>query len=342
MIRAFALVAATACVVLNCDVMTALDAVYSDFDADRLLMLGLRYRLRLLSLPLLLGAAALAFSIMRHPTYTSTFGFIVQTSRSEGSRISGLAAQFGVSVPGAQQGQTPDFFLELLRSTTVLTAVIDKPMSRTVNGAVTSTDMLTLLNAEGANDEERREVALRGLRDHIRGSVGIKTGLVNVAVVADSPELAQEIGRRMAAKLIEHNVTMRQSRATLERQFIEGRLRQARDSLNSAETALAFFRERNRGDARAAPALQSQLERLEREVNLQMQLFLSLSQSESQTLLETLRNTPDITLVEAPSLPVFRDPRRAGVLGAIGIVVGAALAVLWVFASEWKRTRRPQ
>lgn len=302
--------------------------------------LARRYRRRLILLPLLLSSVAIAVAFLREPTFTSSFAFIVQSGRGDASRISGLAAQFGVAVAGQQQGQSPDFFLDVLRSRTLLESVIDSRYVSVVNGTPQQIAVPTLLNVDGSNDAERRANAVLKLKERIGGSVGIKTGVVDVSVLARTPEIAQFLGERLLDRLVETNVAMRKTRAMLERQFIERRLKDARDSLNAAEGRLSAFRANNRGDARSSPALQAQLERLDREVSLHTQLFLSLSQSEAQARLEALRSTPDITIVEPPSRPVFRDPRRAGVLGAIGMLVGFLLALLWVLLSEQQSARR--
>ena len=68
------------------------------------------------------------------------------------------------------------------------------------------------------------------------------------------------------------------------------------------------------------PELNFQQERLQRQVQLQQQLYTTLSQSFEQAKIEEVRDTPVITVVEPPEAPVRPDPR--------GLVRNAFLTII--------------
>ena len=83
---------------------------------------------------------------------------------------------------------------------------------------------------------------------------------------------------------------------------------EVRRDLQEAENRLAGFLKVNR-DYQNAPDLRFQYDRLNREVSIQQQLFVSLAQSFEQAKIDEVRDTPVISVVEAPEVPARPDSR---------------------------------
>jgi uncharacterized protein involved in exopolysaccharide biosynthesis len=108
----------------------------------------------------------------------------------------------------------------------------------------------------------------------------------------------------------EFNLNRRQTKAGADRRFVETRVRESLDSLRGAEAALEAFLQRNR-EYRNSPQLVFAYDRLDREVRMRQQLYTTLIQSYESARIDEVRNTPVITVMEAPDLPARPDARLA-------------------------------
>jgi uncharacterized protein involved in exopolysaccharide biosynthesis len=138
------------------------------------------------------------------------------------------------------------------------------------------------------------------------------------------------------------NLNKRQSQAKAERVFVEGRLAEARGELDSAESAVARFLEANRR-IDESPRLKADLARLQRRVDLDQQVYLTLAQGLESSRLDEVRNTPVITIIDEPEGSARKAGRLLVVL-ILGFVVGAMLgigAVLWIGYVKRERIENP-
>jgi uncharacterized protein involved in exopolysaccharide biosynthesis len=136
------------------------------------------------------------------------------------------------------------------------------------------------------------------------------------------------VAGRVVALINEFNLERRQSQAAAEREFTFRRLEEVRGDLRQAENRFEAFLERNRGFD--SPSLLFEQDRLRRAVSLQQQLFTTLAQAYEQAKIDEVRDTPVITVIEAPETPIRPEPRgtvRKVVLAALGgTLLGLALA----------------
>lgn len=289
----------------------------------------LRYR-RLIGALALLGFVLLpAITLLFPRSYTSPSVFMPQT-RSAASSLSGLAAQLGFTLPSTESGQNPAFYADLLESNSILGSVVDsKYQYQTPEGPVTGT-LVEIYGSKGKNAALRRDAAIRQLRGEVDATTAQKTGVVELEVTAQHPDLARQVNQRLIDLVNEFNLRTRQSQAANEREFTERRLDEVRQELRTTEDRLEAFLQRNR-DYTNSPALTFQVERLQREVAMRQEVFTTLAQAYEQAKIEEVRDTPVITVVQAPELPVRPDSRwlvLKALLGLLlGFMLGAAIAV---------------
>jgi uncharacterized protein involved in exopolysaccharide biosynthesis len=186
---------------------------------------------------------------------------------------------------------------------------------------------------EGATAALRRDAAIDRLEKDLELSPSTRTNVVNVRASASSPELAQQLNRRLLALLGEFNLRRRQSRASEERRFAEERLSSVKAELRVAEDRLQTFLQSNR-DYENSPSLVFSYERLQADVVLLRQVVLTLQQSAEQAKIEEVRDTPTITLVESSSLPVRPDGRGTIKFALIGAFLGTFLGIAIAFVRE--------
>jgi uncharacterized protein involved in exopolysaccharide biosynthesis len=308
-----------------------------DLAPDDLALVGLA-RLVLAHRRAILSSGALAlvlvvgFTLLQRRSYTSSAVFMPQASESPLARLSGLAAQFGFAVPGNEGSPPPAFYADLLESRGVLQRAVLTPYGPYAVGDGGDTVQRTLIDiyqVRGRTAGERRDAAVRRLRDDLRITVARETDLITLEVTTRSAALSQQVAARMVQLVGEFNLKTRQTRAGAERQFVEARLQDARSELKAAEDRLQVFLQRNR-DFRSAPQLAFQYDRLQRDVTMRQELYTSLAQSFEQARIEEVRNTPVITIVEPANLPTSPDRRRTVLKGLLGLIAGLLIGTFAV------------
>ena len=266
----------------------------------------LRHR-RLVGALALLGLVLLpAITLIFPRTYTSASVFMPQT-RSAASSLSGLAAQLGFTLPSTESGQNPSFYADLLESNSILGLVVDSRFEyRTSEGPVQGDaggDLSLGGREPGASPRRGHSSSWWGRRSPRRrrrpGWSSWRSRLGTRARAA--------INHRLIDLVNEFNLRTRQSQAANEREFTERRLGRSGSELRTTEDQLQSFLQRNR-DYTNSPALTFQVERLQREVSMRQEVFTTLAQALEQAKIEEVRDTPVITVVQRPELPVRPDP----------------------------------
>lgn len=300
----------------------------------------LRHWRMVLLLPPLLAFAVGVFSLTRVRTYTAGASFIPQGSGDPGNGIASLASRLGLSVVGAQTN-SPQFYADLLVSREILEAAVQTHYAFPTDTGTASGTLTELFNVEGAGPIRLRRSFLELQR---RLSIGTRvvTGVVELSVTARSPALAEQIIARLIELVNDFNLEWRQSQATAERRFIEGRLQEVRGELVQAEDALERFLEENRRFDNS-PELAFEYDRLNRQVDMRQAIVTDLSTAYEQARIAEVRNTPVITLVERPVGSARPNARGTVLKVLLALILGLMLAVLIAFSREFlARTRARQ
>src|SRR2546421_5321827 len=279
-------------------------------------------------------ALGLAVALLRPRSYTTTFSFIPQSSQDQSrAGLAGLAQQFGISVGDLASGTpSPQLYADLLGTRAVL-----EPIAKDSFAVGPDNRRKPLAEILGVGDDEPAvlvEKTLRALRKNVIGTaVATRTGMVSAQVRTRSPYVSLQIAERLLDGLSHFNLITRQSQAREERRFTEGRLEAARASLRAAEDALQRFLQVNR-ELAESPALLFQRDRLQREVALQQQVVTSLAQRYEENRIREVRDTPVITIVDAPSLAARADRRLLALILGVGTVAAFVLGALIVMSRD--------
>jgi uncharacterized protein involved in exopolysaccharide biosynthesis len=311
--------------------------------------LVLRHRYRIAGTALLVGLLGALLALLGGRTYSASTSFVPQSPDAQQSRLATLAGQFGVTVPGSDgSGESPAFYAELLRSREILRPVararydFTGPGRGLAAGERRSGTLPELLELDEDTDDLAVLKAVTWLREGaVTVQTGRETGVVSLAVETPWAGLSYAIAGRMLELVNEFNLETRQSRAAAERQFLEGRLREARDSLLAAETRLEQFLQGNR-QWEGSAELRFQYDRLDRQVTRSQQLATSLDQAYEEARVSEVRNTPVITVVESPDLPLEAEPRGLLLKTALGLLLGGMLGLFAAFGREMLRRERDE
>ena len=298
----------------------------------------LAHRTLVASCAVLLFLVVVVVTLLLPRTYTVTSSFTPQSERLA-SNLAGIAAQFGVPLPSADAGASPDFYVELLQSQRILGETIKTRYTFPSDTGQVSGTLVDIFEIEGETEAEKQELALRRLRGLITADLDRPSGVVTFDVETDNAALSAQIAKRLLDLLNRFNLETRQSQASAERRFTEGRLAEAKEELLQAENQLQAFLEVNR-DLGTSPLLRFRQDRLEREVSVRQAVVSALAQNFEQARIDEVRDIPVITVVEAPLAPALPDRRMLLLKGVLALIAGALLGSLLAFVLAFVRASR--
>ncbi len=187
---------------------------------DLLLTLLANWRLVVLT-PLLLGLLALGVTFLMKPRFTATTQ--IMTPQQQQTGVAAMLGSLG-GLAGAAGGlaglkNPADQWIGLLKSRTIQDAMVDR------------FDLMKRYNAE------YRFHARQGLEGSTVLKAG-KDGLISVSVEDTDPEMAKRMADAYIEELRKLSTSMALTEASQRRLFFETQLKEARDHLIEAETAL--------------------------------------------------------------------------------------------------------
>jgi uncharacterized protein involved in exopolysaccharide biosynthesis len=304
---------------------------------------ALRSRPRLVAgLPIVFALVALAVAIPRPRFYEARAAFIASEPQSmSGSlgALSSVASQLGMpalsAVASSSATGSAQFYGDLLNSTaiahSVITTTYDANTPGDYGGRPFHGNLLEYFKTKGKTPADREVAAMRELaRKVLVVTVDRPTGVVRLRVKTKNRQLSALVARRLLDLVNEFNLRRRQTQAGAEREFALKRAQASLDSLRAAEAALAEFRASNIDFSRS-PRMATREAELQRRVSLAQQIYTTVAQRYELANIEAVRNTPVVTVIDAPEGLVEARPRYtvAIILGAfvLGLLVAAAIAL---------------
>jgi uncharacterized protein involved in exopolysaccharide biosynthesis len=293
-------------------------------------------------LPLVAALVAAVISLLIPPKYTATATFVPE-QESQGlnlpSGIAGLAAQFGVAIPGGG-ANSPAFYADVLESRTLSDAVLLAGFAdpRT-DAAQDSAALLEILDIGGDTETERLEEGREELDKAVSVRVDNETNIVSVAVETRYPVLSAAVANLYIDLVNRFNLETRQSNAQERRRFVEERMSEAEQELRDAEEALQSWLERNRQWA-GSPELQFQHERLERQVTIKQEVFTTLRRSYEEARIQEVNDTPVITVIDRAVPPEEKSSPKRKLNVILAFFLGGVLSVFGAFGREFMERAR--
>jgi len=268
-----------------------------------------RWRL-VLVVPLVFAAVAAAASFLLPIRFAATTMFYPETGSTSAlpANLAGIASQFGLTV-GPQPQQGTDFYVQVLTSRWLLARLLETRFLA-ATGANDSLDLLTQLHVRGRSRAKVLENGVARLRKLLTVSIERRTGVASVTVEMPHPDLAASVANDCLHLLDVYNRETRQSQGRQRRQFVEGRVAGVNATLTAVEDSLRRFYEANR-EWQSAPRLRFEEGRLNRRVQVQQELLISLMQQLESAKMAEVNDVPVITVVD-PAVPPTRksSPRR--------------------------------
>ena len=303
---------------------------------------------RLVLIPVVLALVAGAGNLLRQREYSARAAFIAtEPSSASGSlgSLSSIASQLGIpaltAIASGSATLGPQFYGDLLTSNALLHAIVttrfDARAAGEYDGRPFAGTLVAYLSGEGKSQTDREIDAMnRFARRAFVVAVDRPTGVVRFEVRTNNRLLSALVARRMLDLVNDFNLRRRQTQAGAERTFAARRAASSLDSLHVTEAALADFRATNIDFSRS-PRLATRETELQRRVALAQQIYTTVAQRYELANIEAVRNTPLITVLDAPEGLVEARPRYTG-----AIVIGAAVVGLLIsFVIALLLERRP-
>jgi hypothetical protein len=197
--------------------------------------------------------------------------------------------------------------------------------------------LLQYLEIEEPNPQLRLHIATEVMRAKLSYSVDAQTPVATISCVDLDPKVAALVVNRAQKLLNEFDIAASTSKAREQRTFIEQRLDEATTNLKDAETRLETFRANNLRIGNA-PHLQIEQARLQRELEIEQQIYLTLRKEFELARIEERRALSVVNVLDPaqpPALPAGPSTLKAVVVS--GFMGG--LLVLFFFVTVAIRPR---
>lgn len=277
------------------------------------------------------------YSLLKAPVYTAGVTVLPPTESNVSGSLSQLrsvASQFGL-VQGETNLDSPFMYKKVLESRELISRVARRRYSSPEHR-----EKQTLIEIYGLDETEdskdkRLYKAYKKLLNSMKITVDNESMSLTLSIDAREPELSAEIANAMVEELDKLNGEIRTSKAKSNKKFIEERLKETKEKLRSAEEALENFRKKNRriGDS---PELLIQQGRLKREVELQQELFITLSREYELANIQEVKDTPQIYTVSKAKPPVEKSSPKPVKNVLLAGVFSIFLGIFVAFIAEYK------
>jgi uncharacterized protein involved in exopolysaccharide biosynthesis len=291
----------------------------------------LRHRRMILTLTMIGLLLGLGLGLLQARLYASSATFIPQGSEGPSSGLALAASQFGLRIPSTGGSWGAPIYIEISRSRAVLEPIALDTLSVAEKGG-RRIALMDLLEIEAAGQARRTDLAVRELQTIVNASEDKKIGAVKLLVTTRWPSVSFWLAERLVQGVDKFNLSSRKSQAAEERRFVEAQAVEAERSLRAAENRLQFFLQQNR--SLGSPELVIARDRLGRDVSLWQQVYTSLLQNREEARIREVRDTPVITILESPRLPVVAESRGTVQKAVLAALVGAMLGMLLAFVGH--------
>jgi len=154
-----------------------------------------------------------------------------------------------------------------------------------------------------------------------------------IKVSAPEPRFAKELADVVLAELESLNRYFKSETVSEKNTFIENRIASVEGELEASEQSLKDFNERNRQIS--SPALQLELERLERDVEVQKGIYLTLKQQLELAKIEEVQESSVVQILDTPQIALGPSNKNIVMSLVLSIVLGGGLGILFGFVRSY-------
>ena len=270
------------------------------------------------------------------PVYTS-ISKIMSSSASAGgnmNRASGIAAQFGISLPTGQSEQKW-VYPEVLKSRSLAKAVLKQKFDTVEFGSEkTLLHILTSGVHQFPAKNSIESAAIDRLINMIQVSEDIKTSILTLEIHASEPGFSAKLNKNIIDALDAHQRRYNRGKTRDTKEFILERIKDTEKELFAAEEALKIFQDRNRR-IENSPALQLERLRLNREVTVMTGVFTTLKQQLETSKIEEVKKSDYVIVLDAPETPLFTSKPKKKKIVILSTIAGLGFSLILAFIRDF-------
>ena len=258
-------------------------------------------------------------------------------SSSSGSSggLASLASQFGVEVSGGAQADlsSPSFFPELIKSRTFAEKILEKKFY--TEKFKKELPLLAILTYGLKEPTQDIEVLITNAQKTLNGIIKYETSAAFniIKIITFEPLLAKQLAETVLAELQDLNRFYKNQSVSEKVDFIENRIFSVSKDLEKSEKKLKNFREMNRQIN--SPALQLEQDRLNRDVEVQKGIFLTLKQQLELAKIESVQQNSIVQILDPPQVALFPFNKNLKRNLILALLTGLGLGVLLAFLRDF-------
>tara|TARA_B110000467_G_scaffold55832_1_gene51178 strand:+ start:3200 stop:4189 length:990 start_codon:yes stop_codon:yes gene_type:complete len=281
------------------------------------------------------------YALLATPLYKSTITMYPSGENSGAlSQFQGMASMIGMNM---NDGKSKFHIPDIINSRTLQSKIIYKKWNTNLDTAP-----IDLIRFWGINNENKFSInplnwfsnntgnkrlvwessALEKMVDRISIREH-KTGLINVDVLMEEPELSAQISNYLYDAVIEFTNSNHNETAKLNRRFIQGRQLEVKGILVSAENKLKEFRSKNRKVV-DSPQLQLEFERLLRDVEIQTQIFITLQQQYELARIEEVKEMPSVVILDRGFPSIYKNSPNRKLIVVLSAFIGGFFGIFYI------------
>jgi len=276
------------------------------------------------------------------PIFVSSATILLPENKiSQMGGLAGLASQFGVNMPSSNNADlsNPTLYPELIKSNTFAEKIMDKEFY--TNKYKKKLPLINILTEGDKSKDQSRELLLKNAISKLNSEIlsfynePLRSPLSVLSVSTNEALLSKDLAEVVLFELDLLNREFKKNSVDEKILFINNRILSVKNDLSISETRLKDFNEKNRQIS--SPALALEQDRLQRDLDVQKDIYLTLKQQLELAKIEEIEQVSVVQVLDRPKVPLARsnnNKARALFASAIlGIVFGILIGLLRSFFS---------
>ena len=269
--------------------------------------------------------------------FTST-ATISPAFRSSGgnSNLLSFASNLGISVPSQFDNSdflSVDMYPKIVKSRTLAKTILNRKFDSEKFEQKT-TLLKILMDPINYEKSDSNKIISKAVNIISKGIIAIardrNSPLFTLSITSPEAHLSEQIAYAVIEELDKLQKEFKSQRIIQKKTFIEERIKDVQKELGKTEVILKNFREQNKQIA-YSPALLLKQERLERDIQVQTEVFISLKQQYETVKIEEVQETSFVHVLDTPNIPISDNTSGMFIVimaGFFGVAIGIIISVL--------------
>ena len=275
------------------------------------------------------------------PLYKATSKIVPTLNKSSASKVSGLAGQFGITIPSLSSSSNPEVILSEVIPDIINGRILSGEILKKMFYSERYEDTLSLFNIykKDFNNPEIKDERLRyyATSDLIKNKIQVKlrklSPVIEITTIANEPQMAKDLNESVLNELGSVINYLKNIRTKEKIVFIDQRLNEIRKELINSEEKLKRFRENNRNII-MSPALLLEEERIQRDMLIVNQIYTTLNQENELLQIEMIGNENILMVIDPAYRPLKKFSPRGLRIMLSYLLLGIILSMIIAFLRE--------